>query len=386
MKFNKLCEETLEEQAGFNIDLKLIIKDLVSPMAFLPYGNKFLIVEQTGKVLIMEGGKIVDTFFELDMKIKYEEEYEERGMTGFALHPNFNKNQKFYVYHYRAKKGKNIDHETILVEYIKTDKGADKIRDIISLEQPYSMHEGGCLNFGKDGMLYMSTGDGGHKDIKKSDPFKNGQNLKTLLGNILRIDVDNENHIPKDNPFDNEIWAYGLRNTWSMSFDRGHTERLFGGDVGSEIFEEINIIEKGGNYGWSAREGFKEAPYDKLKKGDKFIDPIWASTDRNWGRAVIGGYVARNKEYGDLYGTYIFGNWSKDWKNIQSSLHCLEEVNGKWKYFNLNINGKLKHNEFIIGFGEDNDRNIYMFTKGVVGIKGKTAKIYLLDPNSIKKV
>ena len=386
-KFNEIYSEAIvTKKNGFNIDLKLVIDGLVSPMALLPYGKQFLIVEQTGKVLIMEDGKIVDTFFELDMKLKFETAYEERGMTGFALHPDFENNKKFYVYHYRAKKGKNIDHETVLVEYIKTEKGADKVREILTIDQPYSMHEGGCMAFGKDGMLYFPTGDGGHKDVKKSDPHKNGQNLKTLLGKVLRIDVDSENHIPEDNPFGNEIWAYGLRNSWMISFDKGYTERLFGGDVGSEFFEEVNIIEKGGNYGWSVREGFKKVPYDKAKKGETYIDPIWASSDREWGRAIIGGYVARNKAYGDLYGAYIFGNWSKEWNKIESTLHCIEEVNGKWKSFDLTINGKETWNEYMIGFGEDADRNIYLFTKSAVGIKGKTAKIYLLDPKSIKKI
>lgn len=385
--FDKIYNEAiLTEKTGFNIDLKLVIDDLVSPMAFVPYGNQFLIVEQTGKILIMEGGKITGTFFELKMGLKFAKAYEERGLTGFALHPDFDNNNKFYLYHYRDKKGKNINHETVLAEYVKTDDGADMVREILTIDQPYTMHEGGCLNFGKDGMLYLSTGDGGHKDVKQSDPHRNGQNLKTLLGNILRVDVDSENHIPKDNPFKNEIWAYGLRNSWMISFDRDYTERLFGGDVGSELFEEVNIIEKGGNYGWSVREGFEKTPYEKEKKGETYIDPIWANSDRKWGRAVIGGYVARNKDYGKLFGTYIFGNWSKDWAKIESSLHCLEEVNGKWKPFDLTINGKEKWNEYIIGFGEDANRNIYVFTKTKVGIDGKSAKIYLLDPKSVEKL
>ena len=185
----------------------------------------------------------------------------------------------------------------------------------MTISQPFWNHNGGTICFGPDGYLYVALGDGG----AANDPLKNGQNLKTLLGSILRIDVNKKENgknysIPKDNPFVGrddarpEIYAYGLRNVWRMSFDR-KTGAGWIADVGQNIWEEVNILQKGGNYGWNIRESkhdFEKAPR-KPAKSDNFIDPIW-EYEHTVGKSITGGVVYRGK-IEELNGMYLFADY-----------------------------------------------------------------------------
>jgi glucose/arabinose dehydrogenase len=196
----------------------------------------------------------------------------------------------------------------------KADPQSERI--LIEVRQPWRNHNGGMIAFGPDKFLYWALGDGG----AAADPHGNGQNLETLLGSILRIDVDTRDGdlpygIPKDNPFvqepegaRGEIWAFGLRNAWRFSFDR-ETGELWAGDVGQNRWEEIDIVTKGGNYGWNVREG--EVRFSKKAKisHGTAIEPI-AVYGRKEGVSITGGYVYRGERFPSLQGSYFYGDYA----------------------------------------------------------------------------
>ncbi len=239
----------------------------------------------------------------------------EEGMMGLAFHPKFKENGLFYVYYTRRPL------QSVLAKFrvMKDDPDRadpDSFEILMNFPQPFWNHNGGSLEFGPDGYLYLGLGDGG----SANDPHRNGQNLKTFLGKILRIDVDREDPglkyaIPKDNPFADrgngvkrEIWAYGVRNIWRLSFDR-LTGALWAGDVGQDKHEEVDVIVKGGNYGWNLKEGFHDFRPDLAKGDEKLVDPI-IDYGRSIGQCVIGGVVYRGKELPDLYGAYLYADFN----------------------------------------------------------------------------
>src|SRR5438105_439918 len=240
--------------------LQQLVSGLTSPVDFeFPNDGtgRFFVLEQTGKVRIIQGGVLLSSPF-LDITNLLESGCE-KGLLGLAFHPLYAQNGRFFVNYTRRVNGQL---QTVIAEYhvsANDPNKADPTGSItLVIDQPFDNHNGGQLAFGSDTYLYIALGDGG----SAGDPFGNGQNLVTLLGKLLRIDIDSGTPyvIPPDNPFVNdppalgEIWAYGLRNPWRFSFDRV-THRLFAGDVGQDNYEEVDIINKGGNYGWNIMEG-----------------------------------------------------------------------------------------------------------------------------------
>lgn len=241
--------------------------------------------------------------------------HNEEGLLALAFHPKFEENGYFFVHYSQfAEGGKPRRGVTSRFTYDakagSVSMASEKI--ILEVDQPRGNHNGCTLLFDKEGYLFLSFGDGG----KQGDPDNNAQNLGNLLGTILRIDIDKEEGgkayaIPKDNPFVDkagargEIWAYGLRNVWRMSFDR-KTGHLWGGDVGQVSYEEIDLLVKGGNYGWNAREG--SHPYQGGKKTTEMIDPI-IDYGRDMGLSVTGGYVYRGEKQKALQGLYIYADY-----------------------------------------------------------------------------
>lgn len=223
--------------------------------------NRLFVVEQEGTIRVFPNQPDIDSSqLFLDLTDRVNKEGWEEGLLGLAFHPNFSTNGYFFV-NYTAKNPRR----TVISRFQAsppTNNSANKASELIILtfNQPYANHNGGCLQFGPDGYLYIGTGDGG----AAGDPHGNGQNLGVLLGKMLRIDIDNTTDslnysIPGDNPYRGnpnqrpEIWAYGLRNPWRYSFDRDG--RLWAGDVGQNRYEEIDIINRGENYGWRTMEG-----------------------------------------------------------------------------------------------------------------------------------
>src|SRR4030095_7048326 len=257
-----------ENPVSYSVSLKLIASGLKGPVGLASPDDgseRLFIIEQTGAVRIIKKGQLLEKPF-IDLASKLDELnsfYSEKGLLGIAVHPEYKSNGKFYLYYSVSTATKGMDHKSVIAEYTvssNTDIANTTPRTILEIEEPESNHNGGQLCFGPDRYLYIGVGDGGGAGDKHG-PAGNGQNINTLLGKILRIDVNGGNPytIPADNPFASkegrdEMFAYGWRNPWRFSFDRKEG-RLFCGDVGQNEFEEVDIIEKGKNYGWRIMEG-----------------------------------------------------------------------------------------------------------------------------------
>jgi glucose/arabinose dehydrogenase len=277
--------------------------------------DRVFVVEQAGRVLWFENRLNAagnDVQIALDISgDKVRRKDNEEGLLGLAFHPDFANNRYVFLNYSASSPRRNV------VSRWTMDDDAQRILPdsehiILELEQPYGNHNGGDLQFGPDGYLYITFGDGG----AGGDPHKHGQNLSTLLATILRIDIDHPQDgkpygIPSDNPFINtpdarpEIYAYGLRNVWRFSFD-SKTGTLWAGDVGQNAKEEIDIVTAGGNYGWNPREGF--SPFNGGKKTPDMIEPIVAH-GRDEAASITGGYIYRGAALPDLQGAYIYGDY-----------------------------------------------------------------------------
>jgi len=238
----------------------------------------------------------------------------ETGLLGMAFHPDFPEDPRLFLYYTAGNSAKIVSHKirenNIEFGYLVAPETKE---DILEFNQPYVNHNGGNIAFGSDGFLYIGSGDGG----SKGDPDNNAQNLTNLLGKILRININyqggNRNYsIPKDNPFTSnndkmdEIYAYGLRNPWKFSFDK-YRELLIAGDVGQDAVEEIDIIENGGNYGWSGLEGTR--PYNRsVQLVSEPIAPIYEYT-HDEGESITGGITYYGKALPSLYGVYVYGDF-----------------------------------------------------------------------------
>ena len=302
--------------------------------------NRLFIVEKIGRIRILEDNQILPEAF-LDIRDRVGSGGNEQGLLGLAFHPNYPENGTFFVNYTDNNGNTNIARFTATrSDY--ADPGSEKT--IFYANQPFGNHNAGALAFGPDGYLYVPIGDGG----SAGDPQNNGQNLNTALGSILRLDVDNGDPyaIPGDNPFGNEIWAYGLRNPWRISFDV--TGDLYIGDVGQNQWEEINMVPAGSpggyNFGWSILEGTH--PYNG-NSGAGLTAPI-AEYRHGPGCSVTGGYVYRGAMR-EWWGVYFFGDYCSGevWGLIPSD--------GGWGaqvLFDAGVN--------ITTFGRDNSGEVYI--------------------------
>lgn len=298
-----------------SVVLATIVSGLNSPVDLQQpsdSSSRLFAVEQAGTIRIIANGSVVAAPF-LDLTAKVTSGGE-MGFLGLAFHPNFAQNHIFYVHYDRTVGGQR---QSVISQYqVSSDPNvADPAseRILLTVNQPFDNHKGGQLVFGPDGFLYIGFGDGG----SEGDPLGNGQNKNTLLGKVLRIDVNSQSGgtaygIPPDNPFASgggspEIFAYGFRNPWRMSFDRG-SGTLFAGDVGESRYEEVDIVQSGANYGWNIMEGFHcFNPPSGCNTGGLTM-PI-AEYSHSEGNAIIGGYVYRGSKIPGLQGAYIFGDY-----------------------------------------------------------------------------
>lgn len=278
--------------------------------------NRLFVLEQRGMIYVFENDENAATASVfLDIRDRVSSEGSEEGLLGLAFHPRFSENGFFFV-DYMA----GTPRRTVIARYgvVEGDPNqGDKSTEYVLLEvmQPYSNHNGGQLAFGPDGYLYIGMGDGG----SSGDPQGNGQNLSTLLGKILRIDVDSSSPdlrygIPSDNPFvgngvgyREEIYAYGFRNPWRFSFDP-ETGWLWVADVGQNRVEEIDVVEKGGNYGWNRVEGNLCFNPSVNCNQSGLVKPVWYY-DHSLGISVTGGFVYRGSRVAELVGAYVYGDF-----------------------------------------------------------------------------
>lgn len=304
------------------VELELAFPDLAfdKPLFFGHDGTGnglVYVVEQDGKIFRFKNDPGTDKkklWLDISERIP-RRKHNEEGLLALAFHPRFEDNGYFYV-HYSLHAGGGKPRRGVTSRFFYdaesdiVSMGSERI--IMEIKQPWGNHNGCMLMFGDDGYLYSSFGDGG----AAGDPHENGLDLSTLKGSILRIDIDKEEDgkpyaIPEDNPFVDkegargEIWAYGLRNVWRMSFD-AKTGHLWAGDVGQNAWEEIDLIVKGGNYGWKAREGTHA--YRGGKKAADMIDPV-TEYGRDKGISVTGGYVYRGEKQKALQGVYIYADY-----------------------------------------------------------------------------
>ena len=281
--------------------------------------NRIFVVEQEGRIKVFDNNPDVSSaemFLNITSIVDQDGGYTEEGLLGLAFHPNYIENGYFYVNYTEHNPRRNVIARYSVSDNNpnEADYGSSEI--ILEVNQPYTNHNGGQMEFGPDdGYLYISFGDGG----SAGDPLGHGQNLSTLLGSLIRIDVDNPSGglnygIPSDNPFiapmnaRDEIYAYGLRNMWRFSFDL-ETGFLWGADVGQYEYEEVNIIESGGNYGWNIMEG--TSCYESQNCDSEGLEPpVWEyELYVNGVCSITGGYVYRGTNLWGLVGKYIYGDW-----------------------------------------------------------------------------
>ncbi|MFB3043326.1 MAG: sorbosone dehydrogenase family protein [Nitrososphaerales archaeon] len=352
------------------ISIEVAFPQLTFPrMVFLTHpgdsSNRIFVVLQPGQIVVFNNTREVDSFeVFLDIRERVNDSGNEEGLLGLAFDPAFSENGEFYVY-YTASQPRRSILSRFSVDDFENNR-ADPESEIIILEvnQPFGNHNGGMIAFGPDKYLYLGLGDGG----SGGDPRGNGQNRNTLLGSILRIDVSDTQagySIPQDNPFYgvenvmDEIWAYGFRNPWRFSFDR-QTGFLWVGDVGQGDFEEVDIVEKGGNYGWNVMEG-PECFSPRFNCRDVGLEEPIVYYSHSEGCSITGGYVYRGST-SNLDGAYIYGDYcsGKIWLLRYDGLKVIEHV--------LLADSDLQ----ISSFGEDQEGELY-----ILSFDGK---IYLFKP------
>ncbi len=334
------------------MQLRPVVTGLDQPVQVVHAGDgsgRLFVVEQAGVIRVLRGGRLIPQPF-LDIRQRVVAGGE-MGLLSVAFHPQYPRNGRLFV-NYTAQDG---GLRTVIAEY-RVSPGNPDVADpaervLMEIPQPYRNHNGGLSRFGPDGMLYIGTGDGG----SAGDPLNSGQRLDTLLGKVLRIDVDAgaPYRVPPDNPLMGragarpEIWAYGLRNPWRFSFDRA-TGRLFLADVGQNAVEEVNLIERGGNYGWNIMEGsrcYRAADCDTA--GLRMPIAEYAHAE---GCSVTGGYVYRSTRVRALVGRYVFGDY------CSGRIWTLAESPGaRWVMVPL-----LESRMRISSFGEDQDGELYI--------------------------
>ncbi len=302
--------------------------------------NRLFIIEKRGRIRVYENGQLLDSSF-LDITDRVNEGGNEMGLLGLAFHPDYENNGYFYVNYTGA--GGHTRISRFQASGNLADANSEKV--LLIVEQPFENHNGGALAFGADGYLYAGLGDGG----LAGDPYKNGQNKDALLGKILRIDVNNGDPyaIPADNPFGNEVWAYGLRNPWRISFDTASGD-LWIGDVGQGDWEEVNYLPAGAvagaNFGWALMEGnhgYDSEPLPGL------ILPAAEYNHNEGGCSVTGGYVYRGAMT-EWNGIYFYGDYCTGaiWGLILSG--------GNWQNQVM-----FETRELITSFGQDETGEIY---------------------------
>lgn len=409
--------------SGPALGLDLVADGLTQPVALKepPDGSgRLMVVDQTGVIRVVDAsGELLATPF-LDVQAKLVPlmpGFDERGLLGLAFHPDYAENGRFYVYYSARPRLADYNNTSTIAEYTVSadpnvaDPASERI--LLEIDQPQFNHNAGDLHFGpEDGYLYISVGDGGGahdigfghvEDWYAVNDGGNGQDItENLLGNILRIDVDGGTPygIPSDNPFVDgpgldEIWAFGLRNPYRFSFDQGGSHALLAGDAGQHLWEEVSLVERGGNYGWNVKEGpdcFSTAtpnvPLDDCPDTDPdgrpLVDPVIAYVNAaqpgGLGVVVIGGYVYRGDDVPQLSGRYVFGDFSRGFFPPDGSVFMAKpRSSGMWHIQEVKFparGGRL--GEFVLGFGQDGSGEVYILTSDTAGPTGTTGRVYRL--------
>lgn len=387
---------------------ELVADGFTSPVgAVVPRPGEMFVPDQTGEITVVtDGDPRREPFLDIADRIVELEGFTEQGLLGLAFHPDYPEDDRFFVRYSSPPRGNAPDgySHTFVLSSFRADPDArtgDPASESILLEipEPQANHNAGAITFGPDGYLYVAVGDGGAggdqgtghvEDWYDAVAGGNGQDVtENLLGSILRIDVDADGDdserpygIPEDNPLVgedglDEQFAWGLRNPWRMSF--GPEGRLFAADVGQNAYEEVDIVEKGGNYGWNVREathcfGADSCPTE-TPDGDPLLPPIIEYPHGGAavsGISVTGGYLYDGEAIPDLDGTYVFADWQSRGELFVAS----ERSDGLWPVTAVPVEGI---GPFVPAFGRDTDGELLVCTSEDGGIDGSSGAVYRLE-------
>ena len=426
------CKKDKNPPPPTDANLKLVADNLVAPLSVVeaPDNSKRLfIVDQVGKVwIIPQNGTMMSTpFLDITSKlVPLNAGYDERGLLSLAFHPNFKTNGKFYVFYTAPPRpggpapGVNWNNLTRISEFKVSSSNLNQAdlateRVLLEADHPQLNHNGGTVAFGPDGFLYISIGDGGAADDNApghvtdwyaTNAGGNAQNVvANLMGKVLRIDVNSGTtySIPADNPYASsttakkEIFAVGFRNPYRFSFDMGGNHALYLGDAGQSLYEEVDEVKKGGNYGWNVKEATIcfNTDNDKTTRpscpsvdsaGNPLIDPILQMKnksnpdgDGDW-VVVIGGNIYRGSTFSQWVGKYIFGNYSSSLTAAQGELYVATPASsGMWSFEDLKLKDYPTNlGYYVKGFGQDLSGEMYVTVSGVQGVSGTTGKVFKL--------
>ncbi len=416
------CPFSTDPSPNYEVTLTMLAQGFTSPVTIaVPRDGtkRRFIVDQIGLVWILDAqGKLAEAPF-LDIRsrlVSLSPDHDERGLLGMAFHPTYAKNGRFYVM-YNAPKSDDVpagyDSELHISQFEVSESDPNIANPnseltLLRVPMPQANNNGGTLIFCPEGFLLISIGDGGGQgDLGDghTPQIGNAQDKSNLLGKILRIDVNRGDpyEIPTDNPFVDtpdatpEIWAYGFRNPYRLSCDTGGTRRLFVADIGENLRQEVDIVTKGGNYGWNVREGdlcfnptSPSVPPSTCAQVGADKKPLTApiityphTGAAISGQAVIGGYVYRGTTIPDMQGLYVFGDFSATPQTPDGRLFVAKAgEDGLWKVHELgvanSVTGRLSR--YLLGFGRDADNELYVLTRATPGPTGTTGAVYRMGP------
>ena len=419
-----------EKKKSGDVDIRLISQNLISPIGLVAipdHSKRLAVIDQAGKIWIIDkhGNTLPTPFMDVTSKmVALNPNYDERGLLGLAFHPHYKYNGRFFIYYTLPPRpggpapGVNWNNLSRIAEFRVSasnpnmaDMTSEKV--ILEMDDPQSNHNGGTIAFGHDGYLYIAIGDGGGandvapghvEDWYPVNAGGNGQDIEAnFFGDILRLDVDHGSPytIPNDNPFvgkpgRDEIYAYGFRNPFRFSFDMSGSRKLYAGDAGQVLYEEISVVEKGGNYGWNVKEGThcfnaanNKVPLpscpDRDIWGNKLIDPVielnnWQNPAGGKATTIIGGNVYRGNDIPGFQGKYIFGTFSQTPTTPNGELFIANPSGrGLWSYTEIMLASNPNDvGHYLKGFGQDLEGEIYLTVSSVLGPTGNTGKVFKL--------
>lgn len=410
--------------AGPSVEFRLVADGLVVPVHLAEpddgTGRRF-VVDQAGQIRVLLGDDrlLEEPFLDLsDRIVDLDPNYDERGALGIAFHPDYRENGRFFVYYsapLREDAPEDWDHTSHLSEFRVSEDDPNVAdprseRIVLEVDQPFGNHNAGHITFGPDGYLYVPLGDGGNGgDIDPDDddrgrpPEGNAQTPGTLLGSILRIDVDGDEPygIPEDNPFVGEdefapeTWAYGFRNPYGLSFDL-ETAELYAADAGQALYEEASIVEPGGNHGWNIREGthcfdpddFLEAPDDcpdEGARGEPLVDPVVEyQRGPETGSVIVSGVRYRGELAPELENRFVFGEYARIRFEPDGVVYAATPGDGLWEIERVTVANTLdgrsdgELHRFVLAVVQDIDGELYALTTREGGPTGRTGEVFAL--------
>lgn len=416
-----------------HVDLETVASGLTAPVALTPDPSepgRLAVVDQAGFIRLIEAGQLrAEPFLDVRDRLVQplgilgrfnETDYDERGLLGFAFHPDVAKQSKpgfgrVYTYTSEPVQGpadfsvegvQTMNHQSVVTEWQLAADGSRvdsaSAREILRIDQPQFNHNGGDLAFGPDGYLYISLGDGGGADDKNDGhgATGNGQNVNTVHGSLLRIDplppeltpgsrdavsANGAYRVPWDNPFVgidgiDEIYAYGFRNPYRFGFDK-LSGMLIVADVGQNLVEEIDIVRKGGNYGWRIKEGDFQFDPEGIAVGvpledESLQDPV-AQYDHDDGLSIIGGYMYYGQEVPILRSFYVFADFSQGFASPNGRLFVADLLTGGIEELLVGAD-RQPLNLYVKGMGQDRDGEVYVLASTALGPYGTTGVVLRL--------